>query len=392
MADDTIRILMQRATARRISRRGLLGAGAGGLAALALAACGGDGGGASGGPQVTAPEVTKAPAKLESELSIYSWADYQNPENTKAFESANNLKVKIDQYDSNEAAIAKLELAGASSGYDIVVPTGAFIPQMAAKGIIAELDKSKIPNFANLDPKLLNQPWDQGNKYSIVKDWGTTGVVYDKQAVTTPISTWNDFLTAAKQDGVSGKVSVLATPGDVTGIWFWANGIDWNTTDPAQLKACEDALKRDLVPHLRKFDSFPRDPMVNGDLVLAQAFNGDARQTIKEDPERFAWALPGPKTEIWIDNWCILADAPHPEAAHAWLNNILDPKVSAAEIDYHGYNTGVPATREHLPADLDYRELIYFTDAQIATMVAGSVANEEQVTKIFNALQAAAGK
>jgi len=391
MADDTIRILMHRAAAQRISRRGLLGAGAGGLAALALAGCGGDGGGGSG-PQVTAPQVTKAPVKLESELSIYTWADYQNPDNVKAFETANSVKVKVDEYDSNEAAIAKLELAGASSGYDIVVPTGVFVPQMAAKGIIRELDKSKIPNFANLDPKLLNQPWDPGNKYSVVKDWGTTGIIYEKSAVKTPIATWGDFLAAAKERGVSGKVSVLAAPGDVTGIWFWANGIDWNTTDAAQLKACEDALKKDLVPHLKKFDSFPRDPLVNGDLVLAQVYNGDARQAIKEDPERFAWVLPGPKTEVWVDNWCVLKNAPHPEAAHAWINNILDPQVSAAEIDYHGYNTAIPKTVEHLPADLDYRELIYFTDAQVATMVAGSVANEQQVTKIFNALQAAAGK
>jgi spermidine/putrescine transport system substrate-binding protein len=390
MADDTIRVLMQRAAAQRISRRGLLGAGAGGLAALALAACGG-GGGTGGGSQVTAPPVTKAPAKLESDLSIYTWADYQNPENVKAFEKANNVKVKIDEYDSNEAAIAKLELAGASSGYDIVVPTGVFIPQMVAKGIIAELDKSKIPNFGNLDPKLLNQPWDPGNKYSVIKDWGTTGVIYDKSVVKTPISTWSDFLAAVKQDGVSGKVSVLEAPGDVTGIWFWANGIDWNTTDPAQLKACEEALKKDLIPHLKKFDSFPRDPLVNGEIVLAQAWNGDARQAIKEAPDQFTWVLPGPKTEVWVDNWCILKGAPHPEAAHAFINNILDPKVSAAEIDYHGYNTAVPKTQEHLPADLDFRELIYFTDAQVATMVAGSVANEEQVTKIFNALQAAAG-
>ena len=130
MADE-VRILVPRAS---IARRGFLGLGAAGLASWLLAACGGDGGGGGSRTQVTAPPVAKAPTDLEDALNIYSWADYSNPDNIKAFQTANdNIKVKVDTYDSNEAAIAKLELAGAKAGYDVIVPTGVFIPQMVQR-------------------------------------------------------------------------------------------------------------------------------------------------------------------------------------------------------------------------------------------------------------------
>src|SRR6266496_3750172 len=221
MADEDLRILVSRAA---IDRRGFLGVGAVGLAGLALAACGGGGEG-NGRTQVTAPTVAKAPTDLHGTLNIYTWADYQNPANVKNFQKANNnIGVKIDIYDSNEAAIAKLSAAGANAGYDIVVPTGVFIPQMVAKGLLAPLDKSKLPNFANLEPTYLNQPWDPGNKYSVVKDWGSTGYVYDSSVYSGSPTDWAGFFEAAKAKGVSGKVTVLDAPGDVTGIVFWREG------------------------------------------------------------------------------------------------------------------------------------------------------------------------
>jgi spermidine/putrescine transport system substrate-binding protein len=362
MADDKLRILVPRAA---LDRRGT---------------------------RVTAPTVAKAPTQLEGSLNIYTWADYQNPDNVKAFQKANdNIKVKIDSYDSNEAAIAKLELAGAKAGYDIVVPTGAFIPQMVSKGLLAEIDKSKLPNFAKLDPAFLNQPWDPGNKYSVVKDWGSTGYLFDKTVVTDPATPdWAGFFKIAAQKGVSGKVSALDVPGDVAGMAFWREGIDWNTTNPADFAKAETILKNELIPHLKAFNSFPRDGLLNGEYVLSQMYNGDARQVLLEEPDQFQWVLGAPKTELWIDNWCILKGAEHPEAAHAFINNMLDPKVSAAEIDYHGYNTAVQGTDQYLPKDLAEKDLIYFTDEQKKTLVAGTVANQALTTKLHNELKAAA--
>ena len=43
---------------------------------------------------------------------------------------------------------------------------------------------SLLPNFVNLDPLYTGNAWDPQDEYSVCKDWGSTGWMYD----TTQIS------------------------------------------------------------------------------------------------------------------------------------------------------------------------------------------------------------
>jgi spermidine/putrescine transport system substrate-binding protein len=393
---ETIRALIPRATlgqlSNQLTRRGFIRLSGAAVGGLWLAACGGG----EGGDATTASTAasTVGSTQLGGDLSIFTWAEYQNPDNTAAFSAATGVNVILDIYESNEAAIAKLELAGGSAGYDIVVPTSAFIKLLVAKDLVAELDMGKLPNAVNIDPKIaaLQNADGIAGRYSVVKDWGSTGWVYDSSVVTQPIKTWGDFLAVAAQDGVSGKMSVLGAPGDVTGIVFWRDGIDWNTTKTEDLDHAEKVLLEELAPHLKAFDSYPGVTLVAGEYVLSQAWNGDARVAVIEDPERYKWGLGAPKTELWVDTWAILKAAPHPEAAYAWINNILDPVVAAKETEWHGYDTAVMGADQHLPADLPGKEIIFFTDEEKSRLVPGEV-NEAQdrIVEIYNKLQAAAG-
>lgn len=396
---DGLRVLVDRTTAARLSRRGFLGLAGLSAVGLGLSACGGDSGSTGGSPLGSGASATPGSSAgggagggtVSGALNVYTWAEYTDPDVVAQFKDARGVDVSLDVYDSNEAAIAKLELAKSSSGYDIVVPTGTFVPQMVRKGLLQELDKAKLPNLANVDPVYLDQPWDKGNRYSVCKDWGTTGIVYDTEVVKEPIKGWADYLRVAAQPEVSGKVSALAVPADLAGIVFWRDGIDWTTTDPAQLDRAQQVLRDELVPHLKAFDSYPAAAMLEGSYVLAQAFNGDARTVVLEDPDRYKWTLGAPKTEIWMDNWTITADAKNPDAAHAFINDLLDPQTSAKEVDFHGYHTGLKGIREALP-DLEQAEIVFFSDEQVATMVPGEVNEaQERLVKMLNDLRAAAG-
>jgi spermidine/putrescine transport system substrate-binding protein len=392
MTDDgaTVRILASRATAQRLNRRMLLrGMSAAAMGSL-LASCGDD----SSSPSSESGKEGSA-GELENQLNMYSWGDYDDPGVLKSFQKSNNLRMQIDSFGSNEELISKLAAARGTGGYDIVVPTGVFVPQMAQNDLLERLDLDLIPNVKHVDPSFLKQAWDPKNEYSICKAWGTTGYVYDKRKISRELTTWGDFLDAAAQEA-SGSTSVLDDPKDVTGIYFWANDIDWNTTDAAQLDACEKYLVENLAPHIKAFDSYPGSGAIAQDShALIQCWNGDARQGMLEskDPGHWQWVLPGPTTEIWMDNWAIAKGAPHPNAAHAFINYVLDPKVSLQEVTYIGYHTGVagiePSARE---ADLPLLDLVFFSQDQLDSMVEGAVNDAQQRNvDIYNALKAAAG-
>ncbi|MGA8262624.1 MAG: spermidine/putrescine ABC transporter substrate-binding protein [Arenicellales bacterium] len=377
-----LNVLLPSTLAHKLSRRRFLA----GLAAAGVA------------PVLAAygPDADAAPT-LESKLSIYTWGAYDNPKTFTNFTSALGPKVSLSSYDSNPEMIAKLVSSKGTSGYDIVVPTGPYIPQMVANKLLMELDHSALPNLANLDKHYLSKPWDKGNKYSVPKDWGSTGFVYDTSKIKRELKSWDDFLDAAQHEA-SGQTSVLDDPDEFVGLYFFSKNKDWTTTDKAELQACRDFLVKKLAPHVKKFDAYPGSGggMPRGTYWLMQAWNGDARQGLLavKDPSRYKWVLPTPSSHLWIDNWAIVAGAPDPNAAHAFINYVLDPTHSLLEIEFMGYNTAVLGTEKMAKAaGLKYLDMIYFTDAQVAEMQTGAVnsATQTHVAILNEAKAAAAG-
>lgn len=383
---EPIRILADRATAQRLlgamNRRQLLAA-IGGSAALAafLAACGDD---SSSDPEGPA-------GGGDNSFKLFTWAEYDDPELLATF---GNIEITI--FNSNEEAIQKLVAAGGNNGFDVICPTGTYIPQLAAEGLLEELDLTRIPNFKNLDAAYVNQAWDPGNKYSVCKNWGSTGWIYDKTVVKREINSWSDFIDVAMNEA-KGNTSILDTAPNLCGMYFWANGVDWNTTDEAELSACEDFLVNEFASSIKAFDSYPGINLTQGNYALSMVWNGDARQgllSVEEaggNPDDYVWGLGAPETELWMDNWCILKDAANQDAAYNFLDFILDVSNSATDVEFHGYNTGIQAAKDKLPADTKYFEMIYFAQDEVSRMRAGSLDNQERVVEIYNNCKAAAG-
>ena len=389
--EEPLRILAPKG--HPITRRNLMGLAAAGAGAYVML----DSTAAFAGNSLSALETAarksmKLVGKSKS-LYLYTWGQYDNPNTFTAWKDATGFAVQIGSYDSNETLIAKLELAKGTAGYDIIVPTGGYIPQMASKGLLLALDKSKLPNFKHLDPKLLNFPWDPGNKYTVPKDFGTTGYIYDKTVIKKKLRTWSDFAAAAALPQVSGRVSVLDDPNDVLGIALWNAGVDWNTTNVAKLKAANKWLINKLAPHVQNFDSYPGGTggLVAGSYVLSQAWNGDARQAMEKDPTRFEWVIPYPTTEIWVDNWALAKGAKNVDTAHAFLNYILDPAVSANEMEYTGYNTAVANVQAKLPKNLPQASVVFLTAAQRKRMVSYVVNGTQNLrTQLYDDFKSAA--
>ena len=345
-------------THRPIGRRGFI---AGSTAALILAACGET----DVGPQASkspAGKPSAVPTEVEDSLSIYNWADYVSPKTYPQFEKEFGVKITEDNYPSNEDALAKLK-AGAA-GYDIVVPTGYMIEIMAAEGVLAELDHSLIPNLSLVEDQFLDLPFDPGNRYSVPKDYGTTGFGYRSKFVSEEMASWEDFYRLAPK--YSGRYTVLDSPPEVVGSALKMLGYSYNSVDPKEIAEATDEIVK-LKPHIRKITSSMREIMISGEVYVSLTWNGEIGY-VALDAGDARYVVPSEGTEVWTDNWAIPADPPHPAAAHAFINWQLQPKIQAQDTAYHYYGAVVEGEEEFLDPAIAKDPSVYPSDETMSKL------------------------
>ena len=104
-------------------------------------------------------------------VSIANWSGYIAPDTLAQFTQRTAIQTTYDVIDSNETTEAKLMTGG--SGYDLASPSNHFLPRLIQAGAIQPLDRSKLPNWNNLDPKLMKllETSDPGNRYGIPYMW-----------------------------------------------------------------------------------------------------------------------------------------------------------------------------------------------------------------------------
>ncbi len=327
-------------------RAGLVGL----AATIALAGCGKK----EEAPAASAQAPAAAPAE-EKVVNVYNWSDYIDPEMLKAFTKETGIKVNYDVFDNNEVLQTKL-LAG-NTGYDVVVPSASFLEIQIKAGVFRKLDRSKLPNWKNLDPNILQrlERHDPGNQYAVNHMWGTDGIGYNVKKVQAidpkaPVDSWTllfDPKWAAKFKDCG--ISVLDAPDEVVGVALAYLGKDPNSENPDDLKLAEDLLMK-IRPYIRMIHSSQYiDSLANGELCVVLGWSGDilmAKQRAIDAGQGVEIALSVPKdgTIIWFDNYAIPADAPHPDNAHAFINYMMRPEVAAANSNLVHYANGNAAS------------------------------------------------
>ena len=292
-----------------------------------------------------------APALAQDKgtVNIYNWSDYIAEDTVKKFEEATGYKVVYDVYDSNETLEAKL-LAG-NSGYDVVVPTSHFLQRQISADIYQPLDKSKLPNLANMDAGLMEQAaaYDADNAHSVIYMWGTIGIginaakVKERLGENAPVDSWSlvfDPQYASKLADCG--ISVLDSPTEILPEALAWLGLDPTTSDPAELQKAADVLKA-VRPYIRYFHSSQYiSDLANGEICVAIGYSGDvfisaARAEEAKTGVEVAFNIPKEGALQWFDLMAIPSDAPNPEGAHAWINFVMEPQITADITNYVYY-------------------------------------------------------
>ena len=273
-------------------------------------------------------------------LNLYNWSDYRADDTLTNFTKETGIKVVEANYDSNEMLEGKL-VAG-HSGYDVVVPSGFFLQHQIPIGLYQKLDKSKLPNLANMDPTIMKSvaTFDPGNQYAVDYMWGTTALGYNIDKVkaalpNAPLNSWDLLFKPENAKALAGcGITVLDAPSEVVAIALNYLGLDANSEKPDDLKKAEDLLTS-IKPYIRKFDSSGYiDDLANGDACLSLGYSGDVyiAKHRAEDAKKnvnIAYVIPKEGTIEWFDMLAIPADAPHPENALKFINYIMEPKATA---------------------------------------------------------------
>ncbi|MCP1659409.1 polyamine ABC transporter substrate-binding protein [Neisseria perflava] len=328
------------------------------LASLILVACGG----VENKPAESSSQPqTNAEAQKGGELNIYNWSDYVDPATLAAFEKADNIKVRYDYYDSNEALEAKI-LTG-KSGYDLVTPSISNVGRQIKAGAYQEIDKSKIPNYGNIDPELLKmmETVDPGNKYAVPYFWGMNTLAINKDMVTKVLGTdklpeneWDlvfdpTYTTKLKSCGISYFDSAI----EQIPLALNYLGKDPNSENPDDIKAAVEMMKK-VRPDIKRFTSSGYiDDMAAGNLCVAIGYGGDlniAKTRAKEAGNgiNIQVLTPASGVGIWVDSFMIPRDAQNIANAHKYINYTLDPEVAAKNGNFVTY----------APASLPARKLM----------------------------------
>ncbi|MFC6671088.1 polyamine ABC transporter substrate-binding protein [Marinobacterium aestuariivivens] len=273
-------------------------------------------------------------------LNIYNWSDYISPEAVGRFEKETGIRVNYDVYDSNEVLEAKL-MSG-RSGYDLVVPTGAFMERQIKAGIYARVDRDRLSNYGNLDTQLLQTVarHDPDNAHGVPYTWGTIGIGYNLDLVEqrlgqVPVDSWDLIFKPELAARVADcGIAVLDSPAEVVAVALNYLGLDPNSEDKADLEQAE-ALLSGVQPHIKYFHSSQYiSDLANGEVCVALGYNGDVLQSQDRAASagqgvRVGYSIPREGSLAWFDLMAIPADAPHPEAAHKFMNYVLQPEVAA---------------------------------------------------------------
>jgi spermidine/putrescine-binding protein len=313
---------------------------------------------------------------MEDALTILSWPDYINPLTLEQFQRESGIGVRVEVVPSAVELLDRMRAPGPPP--DVLVPPDYAVRELQAEQRLMLLDPARLPHLCHIDPRFrYGRAHDPDGRVSVIKDWGTTGFMYRADRIQAMPRSWADFWALAER--YSGRVTVLDSPGEVIGAALKLRGRSYNAVDADALAQAQRDLLR-LRSHLYAFETNYRPLLAAGDVDLALGWNGDA-VALDAEGVPVQYVVPSEGSQIWEDDWAIAADAPHPEAALAFLDFVLRPDVAAQEACYTRYATGNRAAFALLDEQMRNNPSIYPSEEIVQKLEPGLPLDAEGVRR-----------
>ncbi len=286
------------------------------------------------------------------ELRYLNWSDYTPEEVVSGFEDDFDVNVIHDSYSESDDAETRLKVG--NSGYDVAVVSMEVADRLRESGALALIDESRLPNAAGVDAALMERFYEQfpsARGYIQPFLWGYTGLAFDRAKVTdripdAPLDSWAllfDPENAARLADCG--IYVVNLPGEVVAMALTYLGRDPRSDDPRDLDDAFEAISA-IAPYVQDLESEHYDVLSAGDACLALTWNTEVLSVIiDEEATGLEFFPPKEGTNFWLDAMVIPSDAPHPDLAHEFINNVLSPETGAMLADWNYTPSAVSSAR-----------------------------------------------
>ncbi len=287
-------------------------------------------------------------------VNVYAWTGEIPDTLVKQFEKESGIKVNFSTYENNEIMYTKIK-ASKNAGYDVVMPSSYFVDRMRKQNMLLKLDKSKLSNWANLNPEFLNPSYDPGTQYSTPYIWGVTGIFVNKKFVNpNSVTSWSNLW----QPRFNNQLMLLDDSREIFSMGLLTLGYPANDTNPTHIQNTFLKLKA-ILPNVKVFSSETVvSIIIDEDATIGMAWNGDVYKASKENPN-VSFIYPKDGFVIWVDNFSIPVNAPHKDAAYAFINFMTRADIAKNAALVTNFPTANLAAQKLLPQSIQQNPSIY---------------------------------
>ena len=290
--------------------------------------------------------MAAGPALAAGKLHIFNWGNYTNPELIEKFSKEHDVEVTIDDYDSNDAMLAKVKAGG--SGYDIVVPSDYMVQIMIEEDLLMKTDPNKMENFKHMKPEFIDVYWDSGRHYTTPWQWGTTGISVNTNHYKGALDSWSLLFDPPEE--LKGKINMVSEMNDVIAGGLFYLGYDQCNANKDQLKALNGLLQK-AKADWRTIEYGIIEKLTSGDVYASHNWNGASMRARQQIPE-IVYVYPKEGLVGWMDNVSVLADAANAENAKLFQNFVMAPENAALISQFARYANGIAGSEAHMDAEM----------------------------------------